>query len=242
MNDYKIITEKFEGPLDLLMHLIEKDKLDIYDIPISKVTEQYLAYIASMQEFDIELASEFLLMAATLLQIKSRMLLPKKTVNTEVLDEDDNDPRQELIERLTAYRQFKLMGDVLSKMWDGSSLFFARKPLPLEANVVMPRGLTLDALLSSLANLIDTNKEITTYIENEEIHIHDKISDILSLLHVRKDGIALQETLTRSGSKNELVTSFLAVLELLKNKQIKIMQQEKFGTIYLYFREGINVL
>lgn len=242
MSDYKIITEKFEGPLDLLMHLIEKDKLDIYDIPIAKVTEQYMVYIASMQEFDIEIASEFLLMAAILLQIKSRMLLPKKVLTTEISEEDEQDPRQELIERLTTYRQFKIMGDTLLKMWEDNSLYFVRSPLEIEAKATIPRKLTLESLLASLANLIDTDEEVTTYIENEEIHVQDKINDILNLLKIKKGQLSLQETLIRSGSKNELLTAFLAVLELLKNKQIKITQPEKFGEIYLHFREGVNVL
>lgn len=242
MSDYQIITEKFEGPLDLLMHLIEKDKLDIYDIPIAKVTEQYMAYIAGMQEFDIEIASEFLLMAAILLQIKSRMLLPKKVSTDEVLEEGEQDPRQELIERLTTYRQFKIIGDTLLKMWEDNAFHFVRSPLELEAKATIPRNLTLDKLLASLANLIDTDKEVITYIENEEIHVKDKITDILNLLKAQKGQISLQDTLIRSGSKVELLTAFLAVLELLKSKQIKITQPEKFGTIYLYFREGVNVL
>ena len=105
MDEYKVKVEAFEGPMALLMHLIEKNQLDIYDIPIAMVSEQYLLYIRAMEEFNIDVASEFLVMAATLLQIKSRMLLPKPPPLEELIEEID--PRQELVERLLEYRKFK---------------------------------------------------------------------------------------------------------------------------------------
>ncbi len=244
MDKYKIVAGTFEGPLDLLMHLIEKDKLDIYDIPIASVTQQYLSYISSMQEFNIELASEFLLMAATLLQIKSRMLLPKQPATAPDGEEEDalEDPRQKLVERLIAYRQFKEMGEVFAGLWEKSSLYAVREPMLFATTPSRPKNLSVEQLLVAIAGLMESAEETPTYINNEEINVHDKMDDILQLLKIKGDNLTLRETLIRSGSNIELVSAFLAILELLRLKSIKIRQPEKFGDIYIYLQEGAHVL
>ena len=243
MEKYKVVTEKFEGPLDLLLHLINKDKLDIYDIPISSVTEQYLAYISQMQEFDIELASEFLVMAAILLQIKSRMLLPKQIVeDPQEDDEEEKDPRQELASRLATYKKFKIVGEMLSGLWDKNSYYTVRQPIEFEKTLVLPKGLSIGHLLSALATLLANDEENVTYIDVDEFYVKDKIEDIINLLKFRNGKITLNETLTRSGSANELLTAFLAILELMRTGQIIIDQPEQFGEIYIHQREAGNVL
>ncbi len=244
MEAYKIVAGSFEGPLDLLVHLIEKDQLDIYDIPIASVTEQYLAYIGGMQEFNIELASEFLLMAATLLQIKSRMLLPKKPLeNLDIGDVEECDPRRQLVERLIAYRQFKALGEALAALWEKNALYAVRPPMTFAVNTAnFPKNLTVEKLLMAISGLLQTDEEIITYINDEEIHVQDKITDILHLLNIKGNRLTLKATLIRSGSVTELVASFLAVLELLRLRVIKIRQPEKFGEIYLYLREETHVL
>ena len=243
MEKYRVITEKFEGPLDLLLHLINKDKLDIYDIPIASITEQYLAYISQMQEFDIKLASEFLLMAAILLQIKSRMLLPKQTVEeVNENDENQNDPRQKLVERLTAYKQFKEVGEILSGLWDQNAYYFVRQPVEFGKPFALPRGLAISNLLSSLAKLITNDEESITYISTDEFYVKDKIEDIMNILRFKNGKLTLRETLTRSGSTNELVTAFLAILELMRTRKIVIDQATQFGDIYICLRETDNVL
>lgn len=239
MEKYKVVTEKFEGPLDLLLHLINKDKLDIYDIPIAGVTEQYLAYIGQMQEFDIELASEFLVMAAILLQIKSRLLLPKQLVEeTMQEDEEQQDPRRELADRLITYKKFKLIAETLSEMWQKNTLYFTRQPLELEKTTVLPKGMTIAQLLAALANILATDEKNITYIAAEDFNVKDKIDDILELLQFRKGILTLHETLVRSGGQGELVTAFLAILELMRIGKIVIDQPEKFGDIYLYLKEA----
>ena len=125
MNAYKVKLEVFEGPLDLLMHLIEKSQINIYDIPIAIITKQYLDYLEQMQEFNVEIASDFLLMAATLLQIKSRILLPR-VVRTESQEEED--PRQELVDKLIEYRKFKEVSSQLETLADKHSQYLFRKP------------------------------------------------------------------------------------------------------------------
>ena len=131
MQDYTIRLDAFEGPLDLLMHLIERNKIDIYDIPIATLTEQYMEYLAKFKEFNIEVASEFLVMAATLLQIKSRILLPKvKKIEAE---EEEEDPRQELVDRLLEYRRFKEVSDILDQLAQEQEKMFFRPPADLPA-------------------------------------------------------------------------------------------------------------
>ena len=126
MADLSLKVSDFEGPLDLLMHLIERDKIDIYDIPIAEITEQYIAYLSAMAEFDMEIASEFLVMAATLLQIKSRMLLPKPVPET---DEEEADPRTMLVEMLIEYRRIKACAAKLTEMKTAAERYVYRRPL-----------------------------------------------------------------------------------------------------------------
>jgi segregation and condensation protein A len=149
MSEYKIKLKVFEGPMALLLHLIEKDKLDIYDIPIAAVTEQYMAYLKALEEFNIEVASEFLVMAATLLQIKSRMLLPKPPKPNDMAEEED--PRQELVARLIEYRRFKEMSHTLETMLDERQRYFTRLPMEFQKQVTLPEGLTIDHLLRAIA-------------------------------------------------------------------------------------------
>ena len=126
MADLSLKLTAFEGPLDLLLHLIERDKVDIYDIPIAAVTEQYISYLRSMSEFDMEVASDFLVMAATLLQIKSRMLLPKQSAEGE---EEEADPRQQLVEMLVEYRRIKRAAAALADMKQSAELYWQREPM-----------------------------------------------------------------------------------------------------------------
>ena len=137
---YTFHLEAFNGPLELLMHLIEKNKIDIYDIPIAELTRQYLDYLEAMREMDMEVTSSFLVMAATLLQIKSRMMLPKKKAEESGEEED---PRQELVERLLEYRRFKKVSEVLGSMADLQEHFVGRAPLDLPVHHLPPASLDL---------------------------------------------------------------------------------------------------
>ena len=150
MADLSLKLTAFEGPLDLLLHLIERDKVDIYDIPIAAVTEQYISYLRSMSEFDMEVASDFLVMAATLLQIKSRMLLPKQSAESE---EEEADPRQQLVEMLVEYRRIKRAAAALADMKQSADLYWQREPMfgNLVERTVAP--CTVQQLLKALAGM-----------------------------------------------------------------------------------------
>jgi segregation and condensation protein A len=237
---YKVITEKFEGPLDLLLHLINKEEIDVYDIPIASVTEQYLAYILSRREFDIELASEFLLMAATLLQIKSRMLLPPQPAAEEAPEDAPDDPRRELAERLVDYRQFKFMGEQFARLWDDNARFFTRASLFTGAAPVLAGPLAVERLLAALASVLEARGiAAAAYdIYSDEFNVQDKINDILRLLQNQSGRLTLRDTLTRAGSAGELIAAFLALLELLRIGRVGILQPEKFGDIYLYAKDA----
>ena len=223
----------FEGPLELLMHLIEKDKIDIYDIPIVSITEQYIAYLKAMSEFDMELASEFLVMAATLLQIKSRMLLPK----TEQLEDDEEaDPRQQLVEMLIEYRRIKECARLLLLRKDEAKRYVER--LPMFKGVVdrvMPSYTVID-LLEALSNMLSGKEYEEAYIEPQAFSVQEKMADILERLK-NKPGFTLAE-LINIELPGEKVACFLGVLELLKLRLITITQKKAFAPIYIFAREG----
>src|SRR5665647_714834 len=180
MSDYKIKLEFFEGPMALLMHLLEKNQLDIYDIPIAVVTEQYLDYLRALEEFNIDVASEFLLMAATLLQIKSRMLLPTLPKFVEDID-DEGDPRQELVDRLLEYRKFKQMSTVMEDMMRQREQFFSRLPQDFELELPLPVGLKLDDLLAAFAGVWESSIDEYELVAREEFSVQDKIYDIIHI-------------------------------------------------------------
>lgn len=237
MSEYKVKLEVFEGPMALLMHLIEKDKVDIYDIPVAAVTEQYIEYLKAWEEFNMDIASEFLVMAATLLQIKSRMLLPKppKAVDSE---EEDGDPRQELVSRLLEYRKFKDMAAALEEMLTQRERLFTRSPREFAVQYVLPRGLRLEHLLTAFAAVWESTVENVTVIAREEISVQDKMQDILHLLYRNQGKVDFQTTMIRTGTRTELIAAFLAVLELIKLRRITIHQERSLGPIVLVLRDG----
>ncbi len=234
MGIYNIHIQDFDGPLDLLIHLIEKDKIDIYDIPIVSVTGQYIAYINEMKEYSIEVASEFLLMAASLLQIKSKMLLPKQLVAD---DDDETDPRQMLVEMLVEYRRVKNLAARLRENLAQASLCISRAPMHMPNFRRKIKPMTLNDLLTALAGLIAEEDITTQIIARQEFHVQDKMSDIISLLHLNSKAIAFSKALDKVGNRSEKIAAFLAVLELLRLKKISIRQKEAFAPIYLFLRE-----
>lgn len=235
MSEYNIKLEVFEGPLALLMHLIEKNKLDIYDIPIAEITEQYLDYLNKMEKFDIEIASSFLVMAATLLQIKSRMLLPKPVIESDSIEEED--PRQELVDRLLEYRRFKLVSELLAEKGQERERVFTRQPQEFATEFKLPAGLKIDDLIMAFAALWESTIDDITLINREEISIQDKMADIINLLHKSNGKLEFSQTLIRTGTRTEVVAAFLALLELIRMQRVIIEQQHSFGPIQLRLRE-----
>lgn len=224
----------FEGPLDLLMHLIEKDKVDIYDIPIVSITEQYISYLRSMSEFDMEIASEFLVMAATLLQIKSRMLLPKQVAED---GEEEADPRQQLVEMLIEYRRIKRAAAALAELKDAADHYFQRPPM--FANLI-ERNLAhyaVQDLLNAMANISDANGRQAAFIEPQAFSVQKKMADIMLRLQQRPQGFLLSEFF-KTGQSAEKVAAFLGVLELLKMGLVAISQAQAFAPIYIFAKQG----
>lgn len=234
MANLSIKVSDFEGPLDLLMHLIERDKIDIYDIPIVSITEQYISYLKDMSEFDMEVASEFLVMAATLLQIKSRMLLPKDIVTTE---EEETDPRQMLVEMLVEYRKIKKKVAALLEMKAKANLVVSRRPY-FEGSVqkILPNYNVRD-LLQALVGIVNSEERQAAFIEPQAFSVQDKMTAIIEKLQTCKEGFRLDD-LFAVGSRGEKVASFLGVLELLKLGIIIITQSERFAPIYIFAKQG----
>ncbi len=244
---YKVHLESFEGPLDLLLHLIEKNRIDIYDIPIALLTEQYMEYLAKFKEFNIEIASEFLVMAATLLQIKSKILLPDtKTEEVTEDDTDDIDPRKELVERLLEYRRYKEVSSILGEMADEAGKRFFRDATNLPTKHIPPKGLDISLLYQAFQNVLESQIEhepIIANVSREQYTIEDKIIELLALLKQHGGNICFNTIFQYSKhkiSKSELITTFLAMLELIKIKRINVYQTSIFSPIYLKINDEIS--
>lgn len=232
MADLSLKLTAFEGPLDLLMHLIERDKIDIYDIPIVSITEQYISYLRNLSEFDMELASEFLVMAATLLQIKSRMLLPKE----EIPEEDALDPRQQLVEMLVEYRKIKKAAAAMAVMKEEAGRFLSRQPMfaGLCERVFPP--MQVQQLLEALGNMVAEDEKPAAFIEPQAFSVQEKMAAVLQRLQKKPQGFLLSE-LFATGMAGEKVAAFLGVLELLKMGLITISQNRQFAPIYVFAKQ-----
>lgn len=243
--------EKFEGPLDLLLHLIDKNKVDIYDIPIADITDQYMEYVRQMEEEDMDVMSEFLVMAATLLDIKCRMLLPKE-VNKEGEEED---PRAELVQKLLEYKMYKYMSSELREMSDGAGqTLYRKKNLPKEVRSYVP-PVNYEELLgdTTLAKLNDIFQDILKRqkyrvdpvrsqfgrIEKEEVDLTAKELYIKAYLNTHRD-TDFRTLLEEQGSRDEVIVTFLVVLELMKTGNIQIEQEELFGSISIHVTKDIS--
>jgi segregation and condensation protein A len=237
--NYKIHLDKFEGPLDLLLYLIKKNDIDICDIPIAVITDQYMEYIAMMKMLDLDVVGDFLVMAATLMQIKSRMLLPPDPLaGPEAVD-----PRQELVDRLKEYEQFKLIAEGLkSKELHRQSLFGRLideeklKEMKDDAEEVLFEA-TLFDLINALSEALKHVPEKKDYqVSQEEYTIEGKIHELLHLL-IETPRISLMDLFRRSTCKSEVICTFVAVLELTRLKEIVIMQHRHFENIEIVRNE-----
>ncbi|NQF12632.1 segregation/condensation protein A [Brevibacillus sp. HB1.3] len=239
---YSIKLDSFEGPLDLLLHLIDKAEVDIYDIPVAEITEQYLATIDKMQELQLDVASEFVVMAATLLSIKSKMLLPKKEEHVFQqfldMDVDEIDPREELVARLLEYKRYKMLAENLREMEIGRNQVFTRpaenlSPYVREEDHTVT-NVTLYDLINALEKLVKKTKEKEpmTTVSRDEISIKDRMTEIRQA--VRNGGmVRFSELFTQGATRTEIVTTFLALLELMKAKHITCVQNQLFQDIII---------
>jgi len=234
MESYTIHLANFEGPLDLLLHLIRREEMNIYDIPIARITEQYLAVIENLADVDIDRASEFLVMAATLLGIKSRMLLPKPPKPAEELPEEEGeDPREELVRQLVAYSQFK---EVAEQLRDREQEMFRvhTRALFVEAPSGPPplEGLDLADLVRAFQEVL---KEEWNWREvpREEIPLREKIREIGFRIARSPGGVRFRDLFSRGGSRLEVVVTFLALLELIRSQKVTARQDGLFGEILI---------
>lgn len=222
----------FEGPLDLLLHLIKQNKIDIYDIPIALITKQYLEYLEFMKELDLEVASDFLIMASTLIYIKSRMLIPDNE------SKEEEDPRQELVDQLVEYSKFKEISKFLRQRYDIWSRAFTRENFNEREFLI--NELNAFDLLTMFKKLID-KPEPEIPLTKEPIKVEEKIEKILEILMERKT-ITFDELFElNSGemkiSRMEIIVTFLALLELLRLKIIRAFQNCLFDKIFIKLEE-----
>ena len=236
--------EAFEGPLDLLLHLIEKNKIDIYDIPIVEITAQYLDYIRQMQREDMNVMSEFLVMAATLIDIKCKMLLPKE-VNE---DGEEEDPRAELVQKLLEYKMYKCMAyELKDRQMDAGRVMYKKPTIPEEVRAyelpVDIHELISDITLSRLHEIfesimkkqqdkIDPLRSKFGKIEKEEVSLEDKMEDLKKYAAGHRH-FSFRGLLTAQSSKVEVIVTFLAILELMKMGTIRISQEHIFDDIQI---------
>ncbi|MFH2138812.1 MAG: segregation/condensation protein A [Candidatus Omnitrophota bacterium] len=234
---YKIKLEIFEGPLDLLLYLIKKSHLNIYDIPVSKVTEQYLQYLELMRLLDLNIAGEFLVMAATLMHIKSKMLLPPDETDGE--NQEEEDPRDELVRKLLEYKKFKEIAGYLEEQETKQSEIFKRVNVAsdIEGEEEVFFETSVFDLISAFSKALkDFPKDIFREIIKDEFTVEGKIHDLLHVL-VKKRKILLNELFNESKNKYETIATFLAVLELIRQKEIVVAQKGLFGQIYVFLNE-----
>jgi len=233
---YRIKLQNFEGPLDLLLFLIKKNEVDIYDIPIAEITKQYMGYVEIIQLLDLEGASEFILLAATLIRIKAKMLLPRP--KSEDDEEEVVDPRLELVTRLIEYKRFKELAFKLSDIEDEQSKVFQRGFLP-DKDVESEDGIDLDADVS-LFTLITVFKQVLERIPKESFHHVEDIQISLEeqiefiYTHLRRvNQISFVDLIAHIQSKLIVVVTFMALLELIKRGEIIARQSMPFGEIWI---------
>lgn len=224
--------------MELLLHLIQVNKIDIYDIPIAALTEQYMAYLAEMRRFDIEVASEFLVMAATLLLIKSRMLLPKTPKEAE--EDEEIDPREELVRRIVEYQRYKKVSLEMAERAEEESRFVGRAPAELPVRLAPPQGLSVNDLWEAFRRVLEVKRELTipeAIVAHEEYRVEDQMQMIVERLLASEDGATSFEDLFLTGTRDELVATFLALLELIRRRIIVVRQPMLFGPIRVELRE-----
>ncbi|MCD8225183.1 MAG: segregation/condensation protein A [Clostridiales bacterium] len=232
---YKL--ESFEGPLDLLLHLIEKNKIDIYDIPIAEITRQYLDYVNQMEHEDLDVVSDFLVMAATLLDIKSRMLLPAEPA----VEGDEEDPRAELVERLLEYKRCKRMAQELGDLEDQAGGLFLKAPTVPEEVALYEAPVDLDRLLDGLTlarlekifgqvmkrqeDKVDPIRSSFGTIKRETVSLEQRVHDVLGYARQHRR-FSFRQMLEHRSGRLQVVVTFLAILELMKVGKIRLLEED----------------
>ncbi len=229
-DELKLTLGEFAGPLDLLLYLIRREEANIFDIPIAKITDEYLRYIKLLEGIDIAVAAEFLVMAATLIEIKSRMLLPQEPI--EDGEEEIEDPRQILIDQLLEHQKFKNAAEMLWSRATVEQAVFTRGQIESDENNLEVSATIFD-LFEKFQAIIERHKEeVQMEIEREEISLSEMIANLKSLLRQEKK-LNVLEFFKQIKTRHELVISFIAILEIVRTESVKIMQKNTFGDIIL---------
>ncbi len=231
--EYEVKIDAFEGPLDLLLHLIKESKVEIWDIKITDITDQYLTYIQKMEKLNLNIASEYLVMASELMEIKSKMLLPRYQEEAEV---EEIDPREQLIQRLIEYQKYKDMTKSFKELEEVRHEFYTKAPESLkeyvEEGTVITSDVTLDDLMKAFQKFLErkqAEKPLSTTVTKKEITVEERRKSIRSILKKQKkvDFFDLFEEIT----KEYIVVTFLAILEMAKKQELTIYQENNFDHI-----------
>ncbi len=242
--DMTFKLQVFEGPLDLLLHLIDINRIDIYDIPISLITDQYLDYIHKMHVEDMELSSEFLVMAATLLRIKSRMLLPQESEKEEG---EETDPREDLVRRLTQYRMYKSVAQILAdRSFVARKAYFREMSLPPDLTYTAPppdldeltRGLDLKRLQDVYEDVmrrsmdrVDKVRSGYGRIVKEQVSFAEKVQEVRTRIREEQGPLSFRGLLEKNADREDVIVTFLVILELMKDGTVRISQKALFDDI-----------
>lgn len=235
---YKVKLDVFEGPLDLLLYLVRKDEVDIYDIEIGRITRQYLEYLEAMESIDVEIGGEFIVMAANLLYIKSRTLLPVDLQGPAEEEGEEEDPRWELIRQLIEYKKFKEAAGELRDREDLAVKLFGRSPSapPPDGGATLLAGevgaLDLIAAFQRVLARIEEKKGAAREIEADRFTVSEKIEFVLKVLP-EKEALRFEELFAGQTTRGEVVATFLALLELVRLRHVHVEQSEAFGEIML---------
>lgn len=229
-----IRLDNFEGPLDLLLHLLDQQKLEITEVSVAQVTDQYLEYVRAMETLDLDTVSEFAVMASRLLEIKARALLPSPPASED--DEDEGDPEAELVRRLLEYKQFKQAAELLRRQGEEAGLRFPRIPDDL-ANLepqLRLEGLRLQDLLAAMEAVLaqaSDEDDASLQLQRESLTVAGSMRRLMSELRREGGRVAFHQLFRRGSSRLEIVVTFLALLELLRRKRVKARQEAPFGPI-----------
>ncbi len=238
---YKIKLPNFEGPFDLLLYFIKRDELNIYDIPISHISEEFLNYLRIMQYFDLELAGEFILMAANLMYIKTQMLLP---ITKDDNEEEIEDPRTNLVQRLLEYKKYKEAAIELREMSEDQKYVLYRRVFDGDIAIVEEntnyKNATLFDLIGALKKAIERNNkvEINHEVQIINVTVEERSAHIMSILH-KKKRISFFDTV-KDVSKLHIVVTFLAILDLIRNNMIMVFQEDNFDDFLIIEPQSLN--
>ena len=247
---YEVKIDAFQGPIDLLWHLLQKDELEIYDIKIAEITEQYLDYIATMQRLDLDVASEFLIMAARLMEIKAQTLLPSKDDDNE---QEEEDPRQKLVERLLEYKKYKDLASELREFEQEQRKSYTRNVAPLLSELDFEEespleDIKLDEFVAAFENVLSRKKKRKaeedeepetniSHLEPEDITIKEQKGYIMQQVVKLSGEATLWQIFSKLESKLEIIVTFMALLELIKIEEVKVEQESNFTEITIYHVE-----